>query len=252
MTETVRAQRLPDRVRTLLDDLDSVSGAAIGEAAALLLESVDSDGIVHVAGAGHSLAMVCETFYRAGGLAAVRPIWHPGVFPLDDALRSTRVERESGVGRAVVEAAAPTPPDVAVVFSTSGRNPYPVEVAEACAARGVPVIAVTSARASREAAARTTTSLADHAAIVLDTRVPPGDALHPAGAPRTAAVSTILAAYTWSRVLAELDDLASARGMRLPRWTSANVPGGDEENAALLARYRGRIPELTGGRDTSL
>lgn len=237
----------PARVRALLDDLDAASGGAAGDAAALLLDAIETGGIVHVAGAGHSLAMVCETFYRAGGLAAVRPIWDPAVFPLDHALRSTRAERRDGVGRAVVEKAAPAPPDVAVVFSTSGRNPYPVEVARECAARGVPVVAVTSARASRGAAARADTTLADHAAIVLDTCVPPGDVLHPAGAPRTAAVSTVLAAYAWARVLADLDDLAAARGVEPPRWTSANVPGGDEVNSALLERYRHRVPELTGG-----
>ncbi|WP_131742015.1 sugar isomerase domain-containing protein [Actinomadura roseirufa] len=239
----------PGRVRSLLDELDATSGASIGRAAELLLESFTADGIAHVAGAGHSLAMVCETFYRAGGLAAVRPIWDPRVLPLDDALRSTLAERRAGVGRGIVEAAAPVPPDVAVVFSNSGRNPYPVEVAAECAARGVPVIAVTSARASGLAAPRAATTLADHATIVLDTCVPPGDSLHPPGAPRTAAASTILAAYAWSRVLAELDDLAAARGVDLPRWTSANVPGGDEVNAALLERYRSRIPELTGGRE---
>ncbi|TDE29595.1 sugar isomerase domain-containing protein [Actinomadura sp. 6K520] len=240
-------RRLPHRVRELLDDLDAASGEAIGAAAALLLESIEADGIVHVAGAGHSLALVCETFYRAGGLAAVRPIWDPGVLPLDDAVRSTRAERRGGVGRAVVAGAAPAPPDAAVVFSTSGRNPYPVEIAAECAARDVPVIAVTSARASRGAAARADTTLADHARIVLDTRVPPGDVLHPPEAPRTAAVSTVLAAYAWARVLAALDDLAVERGVELPRWTSANVPGGDEVNAALLERYRHRVPELTGG-----
>ncbi|TDD36065.1 sugar isomerase domain-containing protein [Actinomadura sp. KC06] len=245
MRELTRPQ-LPDRVRTLLDDLDAASGDAIGEAAGLLLEAVEADGIVHVAGAGHSLAMVLETFYRAGGLAAVRPIWDPRVFPLDDAVLSTRAERQAGTGRAVVEEAAPAPPDVAVVFSTSGRNPYPVEIAQECAARGVPVIAVTSARASEGAAARAATTLADHASIVLDTCVPPGDVLHPAAAPRTAAASTILAAYAWSRVLAALDDLAAARGADLLRWTSANVPGSDELNVALLERYRHRVPELTG------
>ncbi|MEO3823902.1 sugar isomerase domain-containing protein [Actinomadura sp. B10D3] len=238
--------RFPDRVRHLLDELDAAAGKAAGDAAALILASVEADGIVHVAGAGHSLAMVFETFYRAGGLAAVRPIWDPAVFPLDHAVRSTRAERRAGVGRAVVEKAAPAPPDVAVVFSTSGRNPYPVEVAQECAARRVPVIAVMSSPASRAAEARAGTALADHAAIVLDTRVPPGDVLHPAAAPRTAAVSTVLGAYAWARVLAELDDLAAARGVDLPRWTSANVPGGDEANAALLERYRHRVPELAG------
>jgi uncharacterized phosphosugar-binding protein len=234
----------PGRVRSLLDELDARSGEAITSSAALLLTAIEDGGIVHVAGAGHSLALVCETFYRAGGLAPVRPLWDPSVLPLGDALRSTRAERTEGLGRSVVRDAAPAPPDVAVVFSTSGRNPYPVEVAEECASRGVPVIAVTSPRASRLAAARTDTSLADHATIVLDTAVPPGDVLHPPGSPRTAAVSTILAAYAWSRVMAALDDLASSRGFELPCWTSANIPGGDEVNRALLARYGPRIPDL--------
>ncbi|HEX2315773.1 MAG TPA: sugar isomerase domain-containing protein [Thermomonospora sp.] len=239
--------RHADRVRALLDGLDARTGPAIADAAALLLESIEADGIVHVAGAGHSLALVCETFYRAGGLAPVRPMWDPAVLPLSGALRSTEAERRPGLGRSVVAAAAPAAPDVAVVFSTSGRNPYPVEVAEECRARGVPVVAVTSTAAAERAAARTATRLADHATIVLDTGVPPGDVVHPPGAPRTAAVSTVVAAYAWSRLLAELDDLAAARGVRLPCWTSANVPGGDEVNRALLARYRDRIPELHAG-----
>ena len=234
----------PGRVRSLLDELDARSGEPIADAAALLLACIEADGIVHVAGAGHSLALVCETFYRAGGLAPVRPLWDPSVLPLGNALGSTHAERTEGLGRSVVRDAAPEPPDVAVVFSTSGRNPYPVEAAEECAARGVPVIAMTSSDASRTAAARAATSLADHATIVVDTAAPPGDVLHPPGAPRTAAVSTILAAYAWSRVLADLHELASSRGVELPCWMSANVPGGDEVNRALMARYGGRIPDL--------
>ena len=58
-----------DRVRKLLDTIDSQQGE-LRKAAELVLDAVDGGGIVHAAGAGHSLAMVCETFYRAGGLAA--------------------------------------------------------------------------------------------------------------------------------------------------------------------------------------
>ncbi|MQA10716.1 MAG: sugar isomerase domain-containing protein [Pseudonocardiaceae bacterium] len=233
-----------DAIRGLLDKVDTSSAAAITDAAELVLESVAAGGIVHVAGAGHSLVMVCETFYRAGGLAAVRPVWDPAVLPLTGARRSTRVEREEGVGREVVRAAAPAPPDIMVVFSTSGRNPYPVEIAQECAHRGVPVIAVTSIAASERSTPRANGSLAEHATIVLDTGVPPGDIVHPPDAPRTSPVSTILGAYVWSVLLAELDELAAARGHTLPRWTSANIPGGDEANAEFMARYGDRIPEL--------
>lgn len=232
-----------DEVRRLLDDVDG-RAPEVRRAAGIVLDAVAAGGIVYAAGAGHSLAMVGETFYRAGGLAAVRPLWDPAVLPLSGASRSTSAEREEGRGRALVETADPSPPDVVVVFSTSGRNPYPVEIARESLARGVPVVAVTSQAASAAAKNRSGTRLADHATVVLDTGVPPGDVVYPAGAPRTAAVSTILGAYVWSSLLAELHELATERGIDLPLWTSANVPGGDERNAELVARYAARIPEL--------
>ncbi|SFA72323.1 Uncharacterized protein, contains SIS (Sugar ISomerase) phosphosugar binding domain [Amycolatopsis marina] len=232
------------RVRELLDEVDNARTGPIADAAALLFRTIRADGIIHTAGAGHSLAMVCETFYRAGGLAPVRPLWEPPVLPLTGAVPSTMAEREPGRGAAVLHAAAPQPHDAVVVFSTSGRNPYPVEIAAEAAASGVPVIAVTSLIASAQANDRSGSRTADHATVVLDTAVPPGDVVYPERAARTSAVSTMLGAYLWTLVLAELDDLATAEGLELPLWTSSNVPGGDERNADLLARYGPRIPEL--------
>jgi uncharacterized phosphosugar-binding protein len=238
---------ITDTVRGLLDRVDEANKDALGRAAGLLLQCLQRDGLIHVAASGHSLALVCETFYRAGGLAAVRPLWRQEMLPLSDAQGSTVAERTPGLGPAVVAAAAPQPGDVAVVFSTSGRNPYPVEVAAACRERDVAVVAVTSPLASRAAQARHDSTLAQHADVVLDTAVPPGDVAYPGGDPRTSAVSTITAAYVWAALLAELDDLAMVCGFELPRWRSANVPGGDAANVGLFTRYGPRVPELGDG-----
>ncbi|MFF4966187.1 sugar isomerase domain-containing protein [Streptomyces sp. NPDC001037] len=232
------------RVRDLLSDVDDITHDDLGKAADLMLDAVSRGGLIYAAGAGHSLAMVCETFYRAGGLAAVRPLWHPSVLPLSSALGSSIAERKAGLGYDVVNEAAPRKPDVAIVFSTSGSNPYPVEVAIACAGRGVPVIAVTSRQASEKAALRTSTRLSDHAVVVLDTAVPPGDVIYPREGPRTAAVSTIAAAYLWSQLLVELDIQAARSGVKLPRWVSANTDQGDEANASLMEHYSRLVPEL--------
>lgn len=235
-----------EQVRTLLDAIDA-RDTELKRAARLVLESVRRDGIVHAAGSGHSLVMVCETFYRAGGLAAVRPLWDPVVLPLSGAARSSAAEREPGRGRAVLRAANPAPPDVVVVFSTSGRNPYPVEIAAEALAREVPVVAVTSLTASASAADRGGTRLAEHATVVLDTGVPAGDVVWPGENPSTCAVSTVLGAYLWAGLLAELTELAGRHDVELPLWTSANLPGGDEHNAELMARYANRVPELRTG-----
>jgi len=115
--------------------------------------------------------MVMETFFRAGGLAIVKPLFRPELLPLNGALRATEVEREVGIGRGLVTAAGPEPRDSVIVFSNSGRNPYPVEIAEESRRHGAAVIAFTSVEASRQSDPRATRRLYEVADIILDTNV---------------------------------------------------------------------------------
>ncbi|MFI5608030.1 SIS domain-containing protein [Amycolatopsis sp. NPDC051903] len=213
-------------------------------AADLVLGVIRSDALVFTAGAGHSLAAVAETFYRAGGLACVYPLYHPELLPLHGAQQSTKTERRSGLAEEVLAERAPGPDDVLVVFSTSGVNPYPVELAAGARRRGASVIAVTSRASVAAAPRRSDTTLVEEATVVLDSLVVPGDASHPAGAPRTAPLSTVVNAFLWNLILAEVLDRGTAEGIDVPLWRSSNVEGGDEANAALLAKYGPRVPAL--------
>lgn len=219
-------------------DAETANAKELGQAARLVLACLRRDGLVYTAGAGHSLAAVAETFYRAGGLACVYPLYHPDLLPMHGARASTGAERRSGLAAQVLAAAAPGTADVLVVFSNSGANPYPVELATAARA---PVIAVTSRASVAAAPRRAPSTLLEQADVVLDTGIRPGDASYPPEAPRTAALSTVLTAFLWNSVLARLLTLAD---VDVPLWRSSNVPGGDEANAALLARYQYRIPAL--------
>lgn len=212
----------------------------IEAAARAIARTADTGGLVRPTGAGHSLAAVLETFFRAGGLAFVRPIWHPDVLPLTGARRATAAEREPGLGRRTAEEAAIEPADTVVVFSNSGVNPFPVEVAEHAVERGATVIAVTSRAAGEAAPRRASARLVDLADVVIDTAVPPGDATWPTDAPVTAPVSSLATTAVWTLVLRQLHEIAPA----VPRWRSANMPGNDEFNRELAARFEERIPEL--------
>ncbi|GAA4618184.1 SIS domain-containing protein [Saccharopolyspora hordei] len=214
-------------------------------AAERLLASIRADGLVCTAGAGHSLAGVMESFYRAGGLAAVRPLYHPDLLPLHGAVPSTRTERRSGLAEEVLtDAGFRGGVDVLVVFSNSGVNPYPVELARTARAAGSSVIAITSPAASADAPKRAGTTLAEEADIVLDTLVPGGDASYPPTAPVTAPLSSLANAFLWNTLLVELFDLAETEGLELPLWRSSNTVGGDEANAANLEHYGQRVPGL--------
>lgn len=175
---------IPTSYGTIVGDhlarIEKHNAEAIDRAASAILTTVRADGTVYTAGAGHSLAAVAETFYRAGGLALIRPLYHPDLLPMHGARSSTTAERRSGLAEEVLGKVDITGEDTLVVFSHSGINPYPVELAAAGRAAGCPVIAVTSTAAGAAAPRRSHSTVAEQADVILDTLVPPGDAAYPA------------------------------------------------------------------------
>jgi uncharacterized phosphosugar-binding protein len=232
-------------VRDHLEAAERANAAVLEAVARRLCEVVRSDGLVYVAGTGHSLALVLESFYRAGGLACVYPIYHPALLPLAGGAASTLAERVAGFGRALVEGVPAGPSDLAFVFSHSGVNPVPVEIAEVFKAKGAPVIGVVSRDHMRRAPIRHPRKLDQVADLLIDTLVPYGDAVYDAGAGvPTMPLSSLSGVFVWNLLLVRLADLAREEGAVLPLWTSANVEGGEARNRELLARYRPRIPQL--------
>jgi uncharacterized phosphosugar-binding protein len=221
-----------------------VNARALADVAALVIDVAGRKGLLYTAGAGHSLSGVIETFFRAGGFAFVRPLWHPDLLPLRGAERSTAAERRPGLGREVVAASSLEARDAVVVFSNSGVNPYPIEVAQGAREGGARVVAITSRTASDAAPLRAGTRLHEIADLVLDTMVPPGDATWPAPAPVTAPLSTLTNAMLWNAVLV----LAHEADPNLPVWRSANVSDSGDGNDRIAEAFAPRVPEIRMGQ----
>lgn len=213
---------------------------AVRAAAQVVVDIARTGHVLHAAGAGHSLAGVLEMFFRAGGLPFVNPLWHPDVLPLNGAARSTEAERRPGLGTQVARDAGLRAGDAVVVFSSSGINPYPVEIAARAQEAGARVVAVTSRVASAAAPLRAGRRLADLADVVLDTLVPPGDVTWPTGDPVTAPLSSLTNALCWNLVLVAALDIDPD----LPTWRSANTTGPADHNARLQEHYRRLVPSI--------
>jgi uncharacterized phosphosugar-binding protein len=233
-----------ERMRSHLLEIETSNAEVLDLVVERVYQTVTSDGLLLTTGTGHSLAMVLETFYRAGGLACVRPIVHPALLPFEGGLASTRLERVPGLGRVLVEAASPTASDTAFVFSNSGTNPVPVEMAVTLREAGAVVVAVSSVAHMSQAPARADHKLSEVVDHILDTGAPYGDAFVETQSAPTAALSSLAGVFLWNLMLARLALRADTDGVSLPIWASANVAQGDEMNKSLFARYRGRVPML--------
>jgi uncharacterized phosphosugar-binding protein len=132
-----------------------------------------------------------------------------------------------------------------VIISLSGRNALPVEMAQHARALGVRVIGVTSVAYAAETTSRhaSGTYLKDHCDIVLDSKIPIGDAeltLDTVRAP-FAPASTVVTSALLQAVMATAAGALADRGVEPPLLRSGNVDGGHEWNGRIMDEYRDRI-----------
>ncbi|HVW34162.1 MAG TPA: sugar isomerase domain-containing protein [Acidimicrobiia bacterium] len=243
--DIVTAATFGAAMRTHLERVEAANAATLDTVAGRMLDVVRADGLIYVSGTGHSIGSVLETFYRAGGLACVQPLYHPSLLPLHGGRASTLCEHLPGLAPLMVGPYRPGPDDLGFVVSNSGINAVPVELAAELARRGTPVVAIVSLTHLRRAESRAGRKIDEIADHVLDTLVPYGDAAYPVGNGVTAAgLSSLTNVYLWNLLLARLIDRSRQAGVELPSWTSSNVAGGEPRNAALVARFGPRVPTL--------
>lgn len=236
-------------VSELLEALRADEGDQIEAAAAAIADCIAGGGVVHVFGSGHSHMMAEEVFHRAGGLMAVNAMLDPNLTAFGT-LRAGMVERTEGYAAVVLASFDVRPGEVVIVVSNSGINPVPVELAMEAKAVGARVVAVTSAAAYREIASRHSSGkkLTDVADIVVDGHVPRGDAIVAIEGldDNVGAASTVLGAAVMNAMMVEATAVLQRAGHTAPVIVSMNVPGGDDHNRELEARYRSRLTLLKG------
>lgn len=227
-----------------VDRICRTQAGGIAAAAGFVRDVIAADGLVYVFGCGHSHILAEETFYRAGGLACVSPVFYEPLMLHESAWHSSVLEKQSGLARDIYAGLGIGGRDMLICVSTSGKNAVPVELAALVRASGVPVAAVcSSAYFEDEARNGVSQHLYQCCDVWIDNMAPHGDAcLQPEGLPvMMTPLSTVTSSFIVNAVLAEGTELALKAGLEPPVYKSGNVPGGAEYNEALIARYKSRI-----------
>lgn len=246
---TIGAESYLAAVTAAIDQVATTQGDAVRRAADLVTAALRAGGVVQAFGAGHSEALAMEIAGRAGGLVPSNKIALRDLVLFGGADRAVLadpfLERDPSVARRLFELAPVKPDDVFLIASNSGVNGVVVELARLVKENGHGLIAVTSLTHSLAAPARHPSGkrLADLADVVLDNGAPYGDAALPVGdsGAKVGAISSITGALLAQQVVCEVVARMVEAGETPPIYISYNVPGGDDHNRQLEARYAGRI-----------
>jgi uncharacterized phosphosugar-binding protein len=235
-------------MRDALDRVTATQTAAIARAADLVVQAIDNGGIMQVFGTGHSRSIAMEIAGRAGGLVpanalSIKDLVMYGDTPPAEILDPT-IERDPGLAARILELADTRPEDVFVIASNSGGNGSVVELARLARERGHQIVAVTSLAHSERVTSRHPSGLRlfEIADVVIDNCGVFGDASLPLpGGGAIAATSSLTGVLIAQMLVAEVCGRLLREGKEVPVLISANVPGGDEHNEAVNARYGERV-----------
>lgn len=211
------------------------------EVAERMAETTRRDQRIFLFGTGHSHMLAEEGFYRAGGLANVVPILAEHLMLHHLPTTGSHLERTPGLAEMILERYAPEPDEMLFVFSNSGVNHLPVEMALRGHERQMFVVGVSSFAYARQAPLSDLGVRLDQAVdLALDNGGLPGDALLKLDdfPWRVAPSSTVICALLWNCLISETARLLVESGITPPVFVSLNVAGAAKHNEALLKKWR--------------
>lgn len=219
----------------------------LADIAARMAECVARDDRILLFGTGHSHMLAEEGHYRAGGLANVVPMLEASLMLHESSIVSGKLERTPGLARPLLDRYHPQPGEMLFIYSNSGVNALPVEMALLAREAGMTTVAVCALNYARVAPlssiGRRLFEVTDY---TIDNGGEPGDSVIALeDSPwRVGASSTVVGALIWNALVTETVQLLQARAIDLPIFASSNLPGAVEHNAALLQKWQGRNPHL--------
>ena len=252
MSDMIRRYR--ENVSKLFEQIEEEL-PSIQKAAKVIVDAFEKDRMVHVIGpGGHSNMGVEEVLWRAGGLAIWDAILDAGTNLIHGAKRSNIVERTPGYAQSVLNAyhVGDEEGEVIVIVNAYGINAMTIDTVLECRKRGLTTIAVTSdsfakivpqGHVSRHPSGK---NLYEEADIYINNHLPVGNAIIEVDgyAQKVGSTSTFCNCFVMNCLSACVVEEMVKRGIEPPVFVSANMPGGDEHNRALEAKYGKLIKHL--------
>ena len=228
-----------EKITECLERIETEEQKSLQKTAQLVAQTIKNGGLIFTFGCGHSHLPGLDAFYRAGGLANVSPMLDTDLMLHNGAAKSSRMEKMTGIAPEIFRRYTPSSNDMIFIFSASGKNAVPIEMADVAKRNGIKSVGISSLEYAERGG-----RLHEHVDVAIDCKIPYGDACLSVGESRMGGISTYAACFILNSCLIDGARLALRDGVKPPVYISGNVEGGREHNITLEDMYLGRVKHL--------
>ena len=228
-----------NKIIACLEQIEKEEKELLNTVSRLVADTIRNDGLIFTFGCGHSHLPGLDAFYRAGGLANVSPMLDTDLMLHNGAAKSSRMEKMLGLAPEIFRRYTPSEKDMIFIFSASGKNRVPIEMAQEARKAKVKSVGVSSFSYIEKGG-----KLHENVDFAIDCKVPYGDACMNVGDSKMGGLSTYAACFILNTCLINGAKLALQDGVRPPVYISGNVDGGREYNIALENLYLSKVKHL--------
>ncbi|WP_203246758.1 sugar isomerase domain-containing protein [Sporosarcina beigongshangi] len=233
-----------EAINTLMQEVSNEEQPTIEKVAVEIAKRLARGGIIQLFGCGHSHLIAEESYFRAGGLVPVQPIFIESLMLHKGATKASAHEKDATFIQTFEDQLDFRQDDTVIVISTSGRNPVPIDVANKARQSGAYTVSIQSlyyeaaVQPSRHPSGKRLEDVVDDQ---LNTHVPLGDGLLTSGellyAPASSIMANLLLHAAFNRVM----EIMIADGLEPPVFKSSNIDGSTAHNERMIERYSNRI-----------
>ncbi|MBE7046390.1 MAG: SIS domain-containing protein [Ruminococcaceae bacterium] len=233
-----------ENIVSVLEKIKSTQMEKITKAAEIVSDVINKKGIIYMFGCGHSHLIALDCFYRAGGLANVSAMLDTDLMLHNGAAKSSKMEKMQGIAEPLFDRYLLGENDVLFIFSTSGKNAVPSELAKIASEKGIRNISVVSSAYFDDETS--IPKLHENSDFYIDNCVPYGDAVIEIDGceQRMGSVSTAASSFIIQSILLEAAQMSADKGEEIPVYMSGNIVGGSDFNKKLVKEYLPRIKHL--------
>ena len=236
---SISIEKFTKKINEVINKVLNKEKTKIKKIAKILVKKYQKGSHLYIFGTGHNHCIAEESLHRAGAFAGVTPILDNKINFSQGITKASANERDKSLAKKIIQKYKPNKNDSIIIFSNSGINQLPIEVAKIAKSKGLFVVTILSIKYANSLKAKPDKILSYYSDIYINNHSPIGDTIFTEKNIGISSSSTISGIFILNSLWTEMYNFLKDEKL-LPFYKSSNLPRSNLHNKKLENKFKSK------------